>query len=215
MINTVHTAPIPKRTVSGKWHFQVLLLYIWIAAIQMVCMHEFLETSCCWLESMTWSQVTNFVDLRLDLTCAKITWEFRIDLNIQFANYLHEKPSRFRTWCCLLSCPVPVHKTGTRLIPPTGHTLVLVWFSHPYAGVRPVCTGRSAIGLLSPDFPHTHTHTPTQIVVCWLVDDNFSFSQLYWWQLKNKNAKIAKALVLSVKIHRYIKQKLLVSLHGH
>ena len=46
----------------------------------------------------------------------------------------------------------------TRLIPPAGHILAHVWFSHPYAGVRPVCTGRSAIGLLSPDFPDTHTH---------------------------------------------------------
>ena len=169
MINTVHTAPIPKRTVSGKWHFQVLLLYIWIAAIQMVCMHEFLETSCCWLESMTWTQVTNFVDLRLDLTCAKITWEFRIDLNIQFANYLHEKPSRFRTRCCLLSCPVPVHKTGTRLTPPTVSTLWSMsgFHIHMQVYVQYVLDGLQSDYCHLTFQTHTHTHTDCCVLTCW------------------------------------------------
>ena len=63
--------------------------------------------------------------------------------------------------------------------------MVNVWFSHPYAGVSPACSVWYAIRLLSPDFVLTY-------------DDVFSFLKLYYWQLKNKNAKIAQAFGLII-----------------
>ena len=98
----------------------------------------------------------------------------------------HEKPSRFRTRCCLLSCPVPVHKTGTRLIPPTVATL---WSMSGFHIHMQVYLQHVLYGMQS-DYCH--------LTLCWLVDDVFSFSQLYYWQLKNKNAKIAKAFGLII-----------------